>query len=126
MIEFGSLSVCGLTLWSGLVFFLNDQKPRMSRFWTEVFSIVLAAVNVMCIVTMIVKYILAVVKEAHTRTAISVWAGKFFNFFFLDSFLLLLLVLSLVRMPCCCCCVHVLTNPLDTLRSFDGASNFTE
>ena len=82
MIEFGSLSVCGLTLWSGLVFFLNDQKPRMSRFWTEVFSIVLAAVNVMCIVTMIVKYILAVVKEAHTRTAISVWAGKFFNFFF--------------------------------------------
>ena len=29
MLEFGSLACCGFTLWAGLVFFLNDQKPRM-------------------------------------------------------------------------------------------------
>ena len=90
----------------------------MSRFWTEVFSIVLAAVNVMCIVTMIVKYILAVIKEAHTRTAISVWAGKFFNFFF--GFVLVVVAGAVAGAGV------LLTNPLDTLRSFDGASNLTE
>ena len=74
MIEFGSLAVSGLTLWSGLVFFLNDQQPRMNRFWTEVFSILVATVNIVIILWLVLKYVLAVVKEAHTRTAISAWA----------------------------------------------------
>ena len=79
MIEFGSLSVCTLTLWSGLVFFLNDREERMSRFWVEVFSVVVAIVNIVFILWIMVKYVLAVLKEAHTRTAIEVWGNHAFD-----------------------------------------------
>ena len=37
MLEFVSLAISALTLWSGLMFFLNDQQQRMSRVWTQVF-----------------------------------------------------------------------------------------
>ena len=79
MIEFGSLACSGFTLWSGLVFFLNDQQPRMSRFWTEVFSILVAGINVLAIIWMVLKYVLAIIREAHTRTAISVWMTHAFE-----------------------------------------------
>jgi hypothetical protein len=74
MIEFGSLSVCAFTLWSGLVFFLNDQKPRFSGPYLVLGSVVVATVNIGFIVLLGLKFVAAVLKERHTRKTIEVWA----------------------------------------------------
>merc|ERR1711865_934057 len=68
-IEFGSLSVCALTLWSGLVFFLNDLEPRLSQNMIIFFSVCLAVLNVLFIAWIVVKFVLAVLKEQHTKSA---------------------------------------------------------
>ena len=78
MIEFGSLSVCALTLWSGLVFFLNDLKPRFSQNVVIFFSVCLAVLNVLFIAWIVVKFVLAVLKEQHTKKVIEVWAAHSF------------------------------------------------
>ena len=79
MLEFVSLAISALTLWSGLMFFLNDQQQRMSRVWTQVFSIALAIVNVVTILWMVYKYVEAVAREVHTKSTISVWVDHAFQ-----------------------------------------------
>ena len=78
-IEFGSLAVCAFTLWSGLVFFLNDQKPRFSGPYLILGSVVVATVNIGFIVLLGLKFVAAVLKERHTRKTIEVWAVHAFS-----------------------------------------------
>jgi hypothetical protein len=67
-IEFGSLAVCAFTLWSGLVFFLNDMETRISGGYLVFASITVATVNLGFVVLLGLKFFAAVLKEAHLKT----------------------------------------------------------
>ena len=72
-IEFGSLAVCAFTLWSGLVFFLNDMETRISGGYLVFASITVATVNLGFVVLLGLKFFAAVLKEAHSKKAIAIW-----------------------------------------------------
>jgi autonomous glycyl radical cofactor GrcA len=79
MIEFGSLAVCAFTLWSGLIFFLNEREQRMSKEYEIFFSIVVAFVNIGFIVFLIFKFVFAALKESHTKKTIQAWGMHSFG-----------------------------------------------
>ena len=67
------LAISALT-WSGLMFFLNDQQQRMSRYGLK-FSIALAIVSVV----ILLEVCGAVAREVHTKSTISVWVDHAFQ-----------------------------------------------
>ena len=76
ILEFGSLQVCLVTLWSGLVFFLNHQTPRLSADFVVVSSVAIVLLNVMFLILLMVKFVIAFYTETQGRKEVGEWLKK--------------------------------------------------
>ena len=79
ILEFGSLQVCLVTLWSGLVFFLNHQKPTLNQSIVTVASVIIVFLNMGFFLLLAVKFAIAFYTEKQTRQDLNVWLNQGFK-----------------------------------------------
>ena len=79
ILEFVSLQVCLVTLWSGLVFFLNHQKPTLNHSIVTVSSIFIVFLNTGFFLLLAVKFAIAFYTEKQTRHDLNVWLNQGFK-----------------------------------------------